>query len=82
MARTGARLPLGADGDLAEVEPECAGTVTVQRNRNGDGVVVADRFLDEADHLAIVDLRETQIAGLQQGRVLAPQPVQAADVSP
>ena len=26
----------------------------------------ADRFLDEADDLAVVDLRETQIAGLQQ----------------
>ena len=28
----------------------------------------ADRFLDEADHLGVVDLRETQICGLQQRR--------------
>ena len=65
-----------ADGDLAEVEPERARAVAVERDGDGDRVVMLDRFLDEADHLAVVDLREAQVAGLLQRRVLASDAVE------
>ena len=55
-----------ADVDVAEMEPKLPRPGLGQRHRNGDRVVVGGRFLDEADDLAVVDLREPQIAGLQQ----------------
>ena len=60
----------------------CARPVAVERDRDRDRVVAVDRFLDEADHLAVVDLGEAQVAGLQQRRIVAPQPVEPARCSP
>jgi hypothetical protein len=68
-ARTGdARRLRRTDLDLAEVEPELRGPRR-QRDGDRDRVVAIDGFLDEADDLAVVDLREAQIAGLLQRRV-------------
>src|SRR5690242_98089 len=50
------------DGDIAEMKPECARSMAIQCNRHGDGVVAAGGFLDEADHFAVIDLREAQVS--------------------
>src|ERR1700746_3172467 len=58
------------DLDIAHMEPELAWCAPRQRHVNGDRIVVGHRFLDEADHLAVVDLGKTHIVGLQQGSVV------------
>ena len=52
-----------------------------QGNCRNDGIGPVHGLLHKADDVAVIHPDEPQIAGLQQGRVLAPQPVQAADVS-
>src|SRR5262245_50136803 len=53
------------------------------RQRHGDGhrIIACHRFLDETDDLVVIDLREAQIAGLQQRRIVPPYPVEATDVA-
>src|SRR6266851_8810916 len=52
-----------ADLDIAEMEPEPARAGFGQRHGDRDRVVAGGRFLDEADHLAVVDMRKVQVAG-------------------
>src|SRR5712692_8958621 len=47
-----------SDLDLAEMKPELERAVLRQGHRDRHGIVAADRLLDEADHLVIVDLCE------------------------
>src|SRR5258705_4448610 len=62
------------DLDIAEMEPELPRAAAVQGNGHRNGVVAGGRFLHEADDIVVVDLRETQVAGLLQRRVALPQP--------
>src|SRR4051812_21986572 len=58
-----------ADLELAEMKPEFSGPGFSQCDRHSDCIIAPNRFLDKSDHLAVVDLRETQVADLQQSRV-------------
>src|SRR6266436_6966228 len=69
----------GADLDVAEMEPKLPRRLR-QCHRNRHGVVARNRFLDETDDLAVVDRGETQVAGLQQGGIALPHPVEAGDI--
>src|SRR6185437_12995209 len=68
-----------ADLNVAERKPELM-RLARQRDRRDDAVGLVDRFLDEADHVAVFDRDETQIAGLLQGGVGAAGAVEIADV--
>src|SRR5229473_1869152 len=69
-----------SDLDLAEMKPELERTLLRQGHRDRHGIIAAGRLLDEADHLVIVDLREAQPAGLQQGGIVSPHAIETADV--
>src|SRR4029453_1959866 len=69
------------DLDVAEMEPELPRSLFRQRDRDRHRVAAVGGLLDEADHLLVVDLREAQPAGLQQGRVAAPDAIEAADIA-
>ncbi len=58
-----------ADLDVAERQPEFV-RIARQRDSDDDAVGLVDRFLDEADHIAVLDRKEAQVAGLLQRRVL------------
>ena len=58
----GARLAVRADRDIAEVEPERARAVAVSAIATATALSRVDQFLDEADDLVVVDLREAQVA--------------------
>src|SRR5215510_1148375 len=75
------RLPGLARADVlvAEVHPEFLRPVC-DRDGAGDRVVAADRLLQEANDIVIVDLQELQFGGLLQRAVLAPDLVQPADI--
>src|SRR5215217_8027461 len=68
LARTGR-----PNVDIPEMEPEFARAFSCQ------GIVAIDRFLHVTYHFGVIDLRKTQIAGLQQGRVLLADPIEVAD---
>src|SRR5579871_2014888 len=68
------------DLHVAEMEPELPRPAAGKRDGDGHCVVVRDRFLEKADHLAVVDLREAQVAGLQQCRIGAAQLIEPADI--
>src|SRR5262245_40280538 len=53
-----------SDLDVAEVEPERPGALLCERHRDRHGIVAGVRFLDEADHLGVVDLGKAQPARL------------------
>ena len=59
-----------ADLDVAEVEPELRGPCRVSATATATALSPVDGLLDEADHVAVIDLRKSQIAGLLQRRVL------------
>ena len=59
---------LRPDRQIAEMEPELVRSAA-ERDRNGDRVVVGDRFLHEPGHLGVVDHDKLQIGGLLQRRV-------------
>ena len=69
IARTGRRAVGGPISMSPKWNQNCARALAGERDRDRDRVVAVDRFLDEADDLVVVDLREAQIAGLQQRRV-------------
>src|SRR5579871_2839348 len=69
-----------ADLDVAEVEPELVRCRHIEGDRSGDGVRPVDRFLDETDHLGVIDRRKPQVGSLQQGRVCPPHGVEASDI--
>src|SRR5262245_9939543 len=69
-----------ADLDLAKMEPELTRRSLGQRHSDRDRIVVGGRFLDVADDIAVVDLGEPQIAGLQQGRIASPDAIEPRDV--
>src|ERR1700730_3169658 len=75
-----ARIP-AADLDLAEMEPELARVPLRQRHGDRHGILAVDRLLDEADHFVVVDLREPQVARLQQCRIAAPDAIEPADIA-
>src|SRR5215831_9461892 len=68
------------DLDIAKMKPELAWSGPRQRHGNGDRIVAGHRFLNEADHLAVVDLGKTQIVGLQQGSVVPAYLIETPDV--
>src|SRR3984893_797861 len=68
-----------ANLDIAERQPEFV-HVARQRDRDDDAVGLIDRFLDEADDVAVIDRNEAQIAGLLQRRVCPAGAVEIADV--
>src|ERR1700694_3590453 len=68
-----------ADLDVAEREPEFA-HLARQRNRDNDAVGLIDRFLDEADNVAVIDGNEAQIACLLQRRIFPAGAVEIADI--
>src|SRR6516225_5506957 len=68
------------DLDIAEMKPELARPGLRQRHGDGHRIIACYRFLYETDDLVVIDLREAQIAGLQQRRIVAPYPVEATDV--
>src|SRR5712692_3122635 len=70
-----------ADVDVAEMEPKLPRSGLGQRHSDRDSVIARDRLLDEADDLAVVDLREAQIARLQESRIAVPQLVEATDIA-
>src|SRR6516225_2049569 len=70
-----------ADLDIAEMKPELARSGLCQRHGDGHGVIACFRFLYETDDLAVVDLREAQIVGLQERRIVSPYAVEARDVA-
>ena len=47
---------------------------------DGDGVGLVDRFLHEADDVAVIDRKEAQLTGLLQRRVCPAGAVEIADV--
>ena len=69
-----------ADLDLAEMEPDLPWALLCQRDRYCDGIVGAHRFLDIADHVRIIDLRKTEIAGLQQRGIGFANAVERPDI--
>src|SRR5262245_22377667 len=69
------------DLDIAKMKPELAWSGPRQRYGNGDRIDSGHRFLDEANHLAVVDLGKTQIIGLQQGGVVPADAVEASDIT-
>src|SRR6266508_281321 len=68
------------DLDVAEMEPELARARIRQRHRDRHRVGAVARLLDEADDALVVDLREAQLAGLQQSRIAPPDSIKAADI--
>src|ERR1700682_468016 len=68
-----------ADLDVAERQPEFV-DVARQRDGDDDAVGLIDRFLDEADDVAVLDRNKAQIAGLLQRRVVAARAVEIAEV--
>src|SRR3954454_13819507 len=69
-----------ADLELAEMKPELSWSSFCQCHRHGDRILALHRFLDKSDYFAVVDLREAQVAGLQQSRVSFPYPIKLTDV--
>src|SRR5450755_5150291 len=67
------------DLDVGERKPEFM-HIARQRDDTHDSVGHIDRFLDKADDIAVIDRNEAQLAGLLQRRVLAPDPIEIADV--
>src|SRR6516225_3807575 len=61
-----------ADLDLAEMKPELARSGLCQRHGDGHRIIACHRFLYETDDLVVVDLREAQIVGLQERRIVPP----------
>src|ERR1700733_771948 len=59
-----------ADLDIAERQPELV-RLARQRDNGDDAVGLIDRFLDEADDIAVLDRNKAKIAGLLQRRVFA-----------
>src|SRR6185312_12606826 len=72
---------LAGDTDLnvAERKPE---SVRVARQSDGarHAVGLIDRFLDEADDVAVIDRNETEIAGLLQGGVGPADAIEIANI--
>src|SRR6476619_5307073 len=69
-----------ADLELAEMKPEFSWSSFRQCHRHSDRIIAPHRFLDKSDHFAVVDLREAQVAGLQQSRVAFPYSIKLTDV--
>src|SRR6516225_8264829 len=65
-----------ADFEIAEVKPELARAL-VERNRHRDGIAAIVRLFDEADHLAVIDRHEAQVAGLLQRRIVTANSVES-----
>ncbi len=61
MARTGARLPSGPMVISPKWNQNVRGPWPLSAMATATALSPSDRFLDEADHLVVVDLRETQI---------------------
>src|SRR5437588_750481 len=76
MPRTGR-----PDLDLAEMKPEFARTLLRERHRDSRGIVVRRRFFDVADDLRVVDLCETQVARLLQGRIGSANAIYLSDIA-
>src|SRR6266478_6294610 len=76
LARTGR-----PDLDLAEMKPELARTLLRERHRDSHGIVVRRRLFDVTDDLRVVDLCETQVARLQQGRIGSANAIDLSDVA-
>src|SRR5262245_51411582 len=70
-----------ADLDVAEMKPELARSGLCQRHGDGHRVIACHRFLYQTDDLVVVDLREAQIVGLQERRIVPPYAVEAGDVA-
>src|SRR5262252_6210180 len=70
-----------ADLDIAEMEPELARSGLCQCHGDGHRIIACHRFLYETDDLVVVDLREAQIVGLQERRIVPPYAVEAGDVA-
>src|SRR5215475_1901366 len=70
-----------ADLDIAEMKPELARSGLCQRHGDGHHIIACHRFLYETDDLVVVDLREAQIVGLQERRIVTPYAVEAGDVT-
>src|SRR4029453_6432731 len=68
-----------AEFDLTKMEPELT-RLGGEGDRDRHGIVARHGLLDEADDLAVIDLREAQIVGLLQGRVGAAQAVEMRDI--
>src|SRR6266478_7665101 len=65
--------------DVAKRKPEFV-HLARQRDCDGDGVGLVDRFLDEADDISIIDRQEAQLTCLLQRRVCLAGAVEIADV--
>src|SRR5262249_47671017 len=70
-----------ADLDIAEMKPELARSDLCQRHGDGHPIIPCHRFLYETDALVVVDLREAQIVGWQERRIVPPYAVEAGDVT-
>src|SRR5438105_11653259 len=62
------------------MKPELTRSVAGKRDYDRNRIVVRDRFLDEADHVVVVDGGKAQIAGLLQGVIALTQSVERRDV--
>src|SRR5262249_53259396 len=79
--RDGATLVRRPDLDPAEVEPELARADVAQCHRRRHRIRAVNAVLDVANDLVVIDLREPQIAGLQQRRIALPKLVETADIA-
>src|SRR5262249_44905410 len=70
-----------ADLDIAEMKPELAWPGLCQRHGDGYRIIARHRFLYQTDDLVVVDLREAQIVGLQERRIVPPYAVEAGGVA-
>src|SRR5262244_2499696 len=69
-----------ADLDIAEMKPELPRSGLCQRHGDGHRIIACHRFLYETDDLVVVDLREAQIVGLPERRIVPPYAVEAGDI--
>src|SRR5258708_3430616 len=68
------------DRDAAERKPDLA-RIAGQCDRGHHHIAaLVDRFLDEADYIAVLDIDKAQIGGLLQRRIAAPDPVERGDI--